>query len=79
MMESYPNGDPEGPVETFDFEKLSDDEYATIGSESGRNEYWLTSDNSLVHKETVDVTCTLDNGEFQWSHGYRSRIIETTE
>ena len=80
-LESYPNANPKGPVETFKFEKFGNNEYATIGSKSGRNEYNLGDDGYLVHKKHGrNVTAYVNGqGEFQWSHGYRSRVISGKE
>eukprot|EP00931_Biecheleriopsis_adriatica_P047085 TRINITY_DN27113_c0_g1_i2.p1 TRINITY_DN27113_c0_g1~~TRINITY_DN27113_c0_g1_i2.p1 ORF type:complete len:863 (-),score=132.18 TRINITY_DN27113_c0_g1_i2:107-2695(-) len=75
-MESYPNGKPHEVVETFRFEKAGTSSWATIGSKSGRNEYTLR-DHYLVHKAHANVTARLENGEFVWSHGFRSRLPNT--
>ena len=69
---SFPTGKPGQRAETFRFER-SGDTYATIGSSSGRNEYYCR-DGLLVHKQDSSTTCRLDaNGDFVWSHGYSSR------
>jgi len=74
---SFKNGTgPHQSVETFTFEKTNDG-YATVGTKSGRNEYHLINNGQklqhAVHKNKV--TCTLNGEDFNWSHGYTSRIV----
>jgi len=77
-LESYPVGKPQQVVETFWFENRADGTWATIGSKSGRNEYWMKN-NSLVHKVHHGVHARLEGGEFKWSHGFCSRLMESEQ
>jgi len=72
-MVSCPTGWTSCAIETFTLEKTDDGHYATIGTASGRNEYYLKNGDTLQHKLWW-ITCTIEQGEFQWSHGYTSRL-----
>ena len=71
--ESFPNGQPDHIVETFQFTREGEI-YVTTGTASGRNTYTRHGE-TLQHQHHAEVTATLrPNGELAWSHGYGSRI-----
>ena len=62
-------------TETFLFTKKGEI-YSTLGTKSGKNKYRLIN-GSLVHMEHSSVNCSISpTGDFIWSHGYSSRIID---
>ena len=71
--ESFPNGEPDNIVETFQFTREGEI-YVTTGTASGRNTYTRHGE-KLIHRQARHITATLrPNGELAWSHGYGSRI-----
>ena len=71
--ESFPNGQPDHIVETFQFTREGEI-YVTTGTASGRNTYTRHGE-TLQHQQHAQITATLQpNGELAWSHGYGSRI-----
>lgn len=50
------------------------DGFATIGTVSGRNEYYLQDDGLTLQHKLRWITCKKECGEFIWSHGYTSRL-----
>ena len=71
--ESFPNGQPDHIVETFQFTREGEI-YVTTGTASGRNTY-TRHGNKLQHRQAHHITARLQpNGELAWSHGYGSRI-----
>ena len=66
----------EHPVETFRFVRTEDGGVATVGSGSGRNEYFVRPDGVLQHVHAEGITAELrgegEEAEFVWSHGYKS-------
>ena len=71
--ESFPNGQPDHIVETFQFTREGEI-YVTTGTASGRNTYTRHGE-TLQHQHHAEITATLrPNGELAWSHGYGSRI-----
>ena len=71
--ESFPNGQPDHIVETFQFTREGEI-YVTTGTASGRNTYTRHGE-TLQHQHHAEITATLQSdGELAWSHGYGSRI-----
>ena len=73
---SYPINRPDVISELFVFKAEPEDRYSTNGTASGKNLYNVVEE-KLVHVVHGDkVTASLEDGEFVWSHGYRSRLHE---
>lgn len=73
---SYPSGKPDTTAETFVFKEEPEGRFSTNGSTSGKNVYNVDG-KRLVHVEYGEkVVATLEDAEFVWSHGYRSRPYE---